>query len=130
MVRQGDIILINFSPTAGHEQKGYRPAVVVSNDYAISKTNMVYIAPIANTARSFPLHVAGDKPYHRVAVNDAYTANARARKRLNHRAAKTSASHYHNAFCCEQGAFFGSKRWLVTCVSLGKTLRLYHSPLL
>ena len=60
MVRQGDIIRVDFSPTVGHEQRGYRPAVVVSNDFSISKTNMVYIAPITNTARQFPLHVALD----------------------------------------------------------------------
>ena len=27
MVKQGDIIKINFNPQAGHEQAGYRPAV-------------------------------------------------------------------------------------------------------
>ena len=60
MVRQGDIIKLDFSPTVGHEQGGYRPAVVVSNDFAISKTNMVYVAPITNTTRHFPLHVKLD----------------------------------------------------------------------
>jgi len=60
MVKQGDIIKLNFSPTAGHEQSGYRPAVVVSNDFAISKSNVVYLAPITNTVRSFPLHVKLD----------------------------------------------------------------------
>lgn len=29
MVKQGDIIKINFNPQKGHEQSGYRPAVVV-----------------------------------------------------------------------------------------------------
>jgi mRNA interferase MazF len=60
MVKQGDIIKLDLSSTAGHEQSGYRPAVVVSNDFAISKTNMVYIAPVANSARHFPLHVRLD----------------------------------------------------------------------
>ena len=32
MVKQGDIIKINFNPQVGHEQAGYRPAVIVSND--------------------------------------------------------------------------------------------------
>ncbi|MCL2003795.1 MAG: type II toxin-antitoxin system PemK/MazF family toxin [Oscillospiraceae bacterium] len=61
MVKQGDIIKLNLSPTAGHEQSGYRPAVVVSNDFAISKTNVTYVAPITNTARCFPLHVPLDE---------------------------------------------------------------------
>ena len=60
MVRQGDIIRLDFSPTVGHEQSGYRPAVVVSNDFAISKTNVVYVAPITNAIRHFPLHVQLD----------------------------------------------------------------------
>ena len=60
MVKQGDIIKLNLSPTAGHEQSGYRPAVVVSNDFAISKTNVVYVAPITNAIRQFPLHVPLD----------------------------------------------------------------------
>jgi len=61
MVKQGDIIKLNFSPTAaGREQSGYRP-VVVSNDFAIGKTNVVYVAPITNTIRRFPLHVSLDE---------------------------------------------------------------------
>jgi len=60
MVKQGDIIKLNLSPTAGHEQSGYRPVVVVSNDFAISKTNVVYVAPITSTVRHFPLHVVLD----------------------------------------------------------------------
>ena len=60
MVRQGDIIKLDMSPTVGHEQGGYRPAVVVSNDFILTKTNMVYIAPITNAVRRFPLHVALD----------------------------------------------------------------------
>ena len=60
MVKQGDIIKIDFSPTVGHEQGGYRPAVVVSNNFAISKINMIYVASISNTIQQFPLHVALD----------------------------------------------------------------------
>jgi mRNA interferase MazF len=61
MVKQGDIIKINLSPTVGHEQKGYRPAVVVSNDFVITKTNLVYVVPITNTKRNFPLHIDLDE---------------------------------------------------------------------
>ena len=28
---QGDIVMMNFSPQAGHEQGGRRPALVISN---------------------------------------------------------------------------------------------------
>ena len=60
MVKQGDIIKLDFSPTIDREQRGYRPGVVVSNDFILNKTNMVYIAPITNTSRGFPLHVSLD----------------------------------------------------------------------
>ena len=60
MVKQGDIIKLDFSPTVGHEQSGDRPAVIISNDFAISKTNMVYVAPITKAVRHFPLHVKLD----------------------------------------------------------------------
>jgi mRNA interferase MazF len=61
MVRQGDIIKLNLSPTVGHEQRGTRPVVVISSDYVMSKTNMVYVAPITNTVRGYPLHIALDE---------------------------------------------------------------------
>ncbi len=37
MVSQGDIIKVNFNPQSGHEQAGYRPALVVSNDFFIKR---------------------------------------------------------------------------------------------
>ena len=46
MVRQGSVIKINFDPAIGSEQAGYRPAVVVSNDFLLSKTNIITICPI------------------------------------------------------------------------------------
>jgi mRNA interferase MazF len=61
MVKQGDIIRLNLSPTVGHEQRGTRPVVVISSDYVMSKTNMVYVAPITNTVRGYPLHIALDE---------------------------------------------------------------------
>lgn len=60
MVRQGTIIKINFNPQAGHEQAGYRPAVVVSNDFFNMKTNLAIVCPITNTNNHFPLHVPLD----------------------------------------------------------------------
>ena len=60
MVKQGNIIKINFNPQKGHEQAGYRPALVVSNDFFNEKTNLVILCPITNTNNSFPLHVPLD----------------------------------------------------------------------
>jgi mRNA interferase MazF len=60
MVKQGDIIKVNFTPQAGHEQAGYRPAVVISNNVFNGKTNMTIVCPITNTDNQFPLHVPLD----------------------------------------------------------------------
>ena len=61
MVRQGDIIKLNFDPQRGHEQAGYRPALVISNDYFNGRTNMCIVCPITNTKRPFPLRISLDE---------------------------------------------------------------------
>lgn len=61
MVRQGMIIKINFNPQSGHEQAGYRPAVVISNNVFNEKTRLSIVCPITNTDKNFPLHVSLDE---------------------------------------------------------------------
>ncbi len=39
---------------------GYRPAVVISNNFFNVKTNMTIVCPITNTGRNFPLHIMLD----------------------------------------------------------------------
>jgi mRNA interferase MazF len=58
--RQGDIIIINFDPQAGHEQKGRRPALVVSNADFHKRTRLAMVCPITNTLSGFPTHVPLD----------------------------------------------------------------------
>ena len=60
MVKQGTIIEVNFNPQLGHEQAGYRPAVVVSNEVFNEKTKLVLVCPITSNVKSFPLHVILD----------------------------------------------------------------------
>jgi len=56
IVRQGDIIKMDFNPTKGHEQQGRRPAVVVSNaSYNKFARGVAIVCPITNTDRGFPL---------------------------------------------------------------------------
>jgi mRNA interferase MazF len=59
--KQGDIILIDFNPQAGHEQKGKRPAYVISSYTFNQFTKMAIVCPITNTNRDFPLHVSLDE---------------------------------------------------------------------
>lgn len=58
--QQGDIVYLDFDPQAGHEQKGRRPALVVSNFTYNKITRMALVCPITNTNRGFPLHVGLD----------------------------------------------------------------------
>ncbi|MFI3173985.1 MAG: type II toxin-antitoxin system PemK/MazF family toxin [Bacillota bacterium] len=60
MLKQGDIIKLNFNPQRGHEQSGYRPALVVSNNFFNQKCNLTIVCPITNTDREFPLHIPLD----------------------------------------------------------------------
>jgi mRNA interferase MazF len=56
--RKGDFIYLSFDPQAGHEQKGRRPALVVSNDLFNKGTGLAMVCPITNTDRKIPFHLA------------------------------------------------------------------------
>jgi mRNA interferase MazF len=56
--KQGDFVVVNFDPQSGHEQKGRRPALVVSKTEFNRHTRLAMLCPITNTDRNFPLHVA------------------------------------------------------------------------
>ena len=60
MVKQGNIIKINFNPQSGHEQAGFRPAVVISNEVFNEKTKLSIVCPITNINNHFPLHIPLD----------------------------------------------------------------------
>ena len=53
---KGDIVYIDFDPTKGHEQKGYRPAIVVSNTIFNKYTKMAMLCPITSNEKDFPTH--------------------------------------------------------------------------
>jgi len=55
--RQGDIVAITFDPQSGHEQKGRRPAFVVSKDLFNRSTGLAMVCPVTSTDRGFPFHV-------------------------------------------------------------------------
>lgn len=61
MVKQGTIIKINFNPQSGHEQAGYRPAVVISNNFFNQRAKLSIVCPITNTNNYFPLHIPLDE---------------------------------------------------------------------
>ena len=57
MVKQGDIVKVSLDPQLGHEQAGYRPAIVISNDDFNVRTKLAVVCPITNTRNNFPLHI-------------------------------------------------------------------------
>jgi mRNA interferase MazF len=58
--KQGDIIKIDFDPTRGHEQAGYRPAVVISRELLNRQTGQLIVCPITNTAKPYPTRIPLD----------------------------------------------------------------------
>ena len=58
----GDIIKINFSPSKGHEQKGYRPGLVISDPITQKELNgIVTVVPITNSTSTFFTRINLDK---------------------------------------------------------------------
>ena len=55
--RKGDFIALTFDPQSGHEQRGRRPALVVSNDLFNRRTGLCIVCPVTNTGRDYPFHV-------------------------------------------------------------------------
>lgn len=56
--RKGDFIAVTFDPQSGHEQRGRRPALVVSNDLFNESTGLCITCPVTNTRRDHPFHVS------------------------------------------------------------------------
>ena len=56
--QKGDFIAVTFDPKSGHEQRGRRPALVVSNNLFNRHTGLAIVCPLTNRDRSFPFHVA------------------------------------------------------------------------
>ncbi len=54
---KGDFITVTFDPQSGHEQRGRRPALVVSNTLFNQRTGLAIVCPITSTERGYPFHV-------------------------------------------------------------------------
>ncbi|HID28741.1 MAG TPA: type II toxin-antitoxin system PemK/MazF family toxin [Desulfobacterales bacterium] len=55
--QQGDFVILTFDPQSGHEQKGRRPALVISNYLFNKHTGLAIVCPITNRDRNVPFHV-------------------------------------------------------------------------
>ncbi len=54
---RGDIVWLNFSPQAGHEQRGKRPAIIISPKEYNEKTNLALCCPITSNQKGYPFEV-------------------------------------------------------------------------
>lgn len=55
---RGDLVWLNFTPQAGHEQRGKRPALVLSPAAYNRKTGLAICCPITNQIKGYPFEVA------------------------------------------------------------------------
>lgn len=53
----GDIVWLEFSPQAGHEQAGHRPALVLSPAAYNSKTGTMVCCPMTTQIKGYPFEV-------------------------------------------------------------------------
>ena len=56
--QKGDFIVLTFDPKSGHEQKGRRPALVISNHLFNKHTGLAIVCPVTNSDRQIPFHLA------------------------------------------------------------------------
>ena len=59
---RGDIIWIDFSPQLGNEQRGRRPALVVSYRSYNEKVGLGIFCPITSKTKKYPFEVVVDLP--------------------------------------------------------------------
>lgn len=80
---QGDFVTLSFDPQAGHEQKGRRPALVISKQIFNDRTGLAFVCPITSTDRGYPFHAripAGQPVRGVVMVDQTRAVDYKARK--------------------------------------------------
>jgi mRNA interferase MazF len=52
--KRGDVVWLHFTPQAGHEQAGRRPAVVLSPESYNQKTSLALFCPVTSQVKGYP----------------------------------------------------------------------------
>ena len=60
---KGDIVWLNFTPQTGHEQRGKRPALILSPKTYNEKTSLCICLPITSKIKNYPFEVALPKGF-------------------------------------------------------------------
>ena len=54
---KGDVVWLDFDPQAGHEQKGRRPALVISQSPYNEKVGLAIFCPVTSKEKGYPFEV-------------------------------------------------------------------------
>jgi mRNA interferase MazF len=60
---RGDVVRISFDPQKGHEQAGFRPAVVLSPKSYNARLGMALLCPVTSQVKGYPFEVRFPKVY-------------------------------------------------------------------
>jgi mRNA interferase MazF len=53
----GELVYLDFNPTKGREQRGYRPAVIISPATYNAKSSLALFLPITSKQKGYPFEV-------------------------------------------------------------------------
>lgn len=56
--KRGDIVWLEFSPQMGHEQSGFRPALIISGETYNKKTGLCLAMPITSKIKDYPFEIS------------------------------------------------------------------------
>jgi mRNA interferase MazF len=76
----GDIVWLNFTPQAGHQQAGHRPALVLSPAAYNGKTSLMICCPVTTQVKNYPFEVLlGGTPPNAVLADQVKSVDWRKR---------------------------------------------------
>lgn len=80
---KGDFVWLSFDPQSGHEQKGRRAAIIVSNTLFNQKAGLAFVCPTTTKDKGYPFHlpIPSGLPVHGfVMVDQMKSVDYRSRK--------------------------------------------------
>ncbi len=99
--QQGDVIYLDFDPQSGHEQKGRRPAIVISNNAFNALSCGALVCPITNTNLGIPLHVQLDSRTKTTGVIMVFTPHIYKKTKELKPSCLSKFSAYFSLLCCK-----------------------------
>jgi len=55
---RGDVVRVSFNPQAGHEQAGWRPALVLSPRAYNARVGLALLCPVTSQVKGYPFEVS------------------------------------------------------------------------